>query len=87
MTILISSHEAFEAQDYDTAISHLDYATRKKKNEGQFYFLLGRSYMKKGDDQAARHWLSLAEEVAATDALKRRYASKIDILMSAPSNQ
>jgi Flp pilus assembly protein TadD len=76
---------AFEARDYDGAIAHLKYAIRRNKNEDQFYFLLGMSYMKKGDENAARRWLSRAEEVAATDALKRRYADKIDILLSAPS--
>jgi Flp pilus assembly protein TadD len=81
------AREAFLAQDYDGAISHLNYAIRKKKNEDQFYSLLGLSHLKKGDEQAARRWLSRAEEVAATDALKRRYASKIDILLSAPPGQ
>jgi Flp pilus assembly protein TadD len=78
------AREAFLAEDYDTAIRHLDYAIRRKKNEDQFCFLLGLSHMKKGDGQAARRWLSRAQEVAATDALKRRYSSKIDILLSAP---
>jgi Flp pilus assembly protein TadD len=78
------AREAFLAEDYDTAIGHLKYAVRKKQNEDQFCFLLGRSYLEKGDEAAARRWLSRAEEVAATDALKRRYSSKIDILLSAP---
>ena len=77
------AREAFLAQDYDAAIGHLKYAVRKKRNEDQFCFLLGRSYLEKGDEAAARRWLSRAEEVAATDALKRRYSSKIDILLSA----
>jgi Flp pilus assembly protein TadD len=77
------ARQAFQAKDYDGAIGHLKYAVRQKKNEDQFCFLLGLSYMKKGDEQAARHWLARAEEVAATDALKRRYASKMDILLSA----
>lgn len=81
------AREAFLARDYDAAISHLNYAIRKKKNEDQFYFLLGLTYVKKGDEQAARRWLSRAEEVAATDALKRRYASKMDILLSAPPDE
>jgi len=42
------------------------------------------SYLKKGDPKAARRWISRAEEVAATDALKRRYASKMDILLPPP---
>jgi len=77
------ARDAFQAGDYDAAIGHLSYAIRTK-NEDQFYFLLGLSHMKKGNAQAARRWLSRAEAVAATDALKRRYASKIDILTSAP---
>ena len=78
------AREAFDAQGYDTAIRHLDYAIRRKKNEDRFYFLLGLCYLKKGDQPAARRWMSRAEEVSATDALKRRYSSKIDILLSAP---
>ncbi|MGE5125317.1 MAG: tetratricopeptide repeat protein [Betaproteobacteria bacterium] len=81
------AREAFLARDYDAAIGHLTYAIRKKKNEDQFYYLLGLCHLKKGEEQVARRWLSRAEEVAATDALKRRYASKVDILLSAPPGQ
>lgn len=42
------AREAFGAGDYDAAIGHLNYAIRKKKNEDQFYFLLGLSHIKKG---------------------------------------
>lgn len=76
------AREALLAQDYDAAIGHLKYALGKKKSEDRFYFLLGLSYMKKGDAQAALRWLSRAEQVAATDALKRKYASKIEMLLS-----
>jgi Flp pilus assembly protein TadD len=75
------AREAFEKGDYDAAIDLVNDAIRKKRNEDQFYFLLGMSYLKKGDPKAARRWISRAEEVAATDALKRRYASKMDILV------
>jgi Flp pilus assembly protein TadD len=78
---------AFQAEDYDAAIRHLNGAIRQKKNEDQFYFLLGLSYLKKGDPRAARRWLSRAEEVAATDVLKRRYASKLDILLPPPQDE
>jgi Flp pilus assembly protein TadD len=77
------AREAFLEKNYDTAIDHLKYAIRKNKNEDQFYFLLGMSYLQKGDEKKARHWLGRAEEVAATDAVKRRYASKMDLLLSA----
>ena len=75
---------AFFAQDYDVAISHLKYAVRERQLEDQFYLLLGLCYLRKGDEQAARRWLARAEEVAATDALKRNYSSKINTLLSAP---
>ncbi len=80
------ARQAFQAGDYTAAIGYLKDAVRIKKNEDQFYFLLGLSYLKKGDARAARRWLSRAEEVAATDALKRRYASKMDILLPPPPN-
>jgi len=76
------AREAFLAMDYDTAISHLKYAIRKNRNEDQFYFLLGMCYLQKGNEQAARRWLARAEEVAATDVLKRRYSSKLEMLLS-----
>jgi Flp pilus assembly protein TadD len=81
------AREAFRAEDYDTAIGHLDYAVGQKENEDQFYFLLGLSHMRKGDEREARRWLTRAEEVAATDALKRRYADKIHILLSASPDE
>jgi len=76
------AREAYAAEDYDTAISNLKYAIRKQKNEDQFYFLLGMCYLQKGDEGAARRWLARAEAVAATDALKHRYSSKLELLLS-----
>lgn len=75
------ARQAYTAQDYDSAIGHLKYAIRKRPKEDQFYFLLGGCYLQKGDKPAAERWLAKAREVAATDALKRRYSSKIDILL------
>jgi Flp pilus assembly protein TadD len=77
------AREAFFSRDYATAISHLRYAVRKKPNEDLFCFLLGMAYLQSGDKAAARRWLTRAEEVAATDALKRNYSSKMDVLLSA----
>ncbi len=76
------AHEAFVAGDYDAAIAHLEYAIRVRKQEDRFYLLLGLCYLRKGDEPAAERWLERAKKVAATDALKRRYASKIEILLS-----
>jgi hypothetical protein len=75
------ARRAYQEQAYDVAIGHLKYAIRKRPKEDRFYFLLGASYLKKGDAPAARRWLARAEEVAATDALKRGYANKIDMLL------
>jgi Flp pilus assembly protein TadD len=81
------AQQAFRALDYDAAIGHLKYAVSQKKNEDQFCFLLGLSYMKKGDEKAARRWMSRAEQLAATDAVRSRYSSKIDRLLSAPRDE
>ncbi len=75
------ARRAYAAQNYDEAIGHLEYAIRKRPKEDEFYFLLGLNYLQKGNARAARRWLGRAEEVAATDALKRRYSRKIDILL------
>jgi len=75
------ARRAYSTQQYVAAIGHLRYAVRKRPKEDQFYFLLGASYLEKGDARAARRWFARAQEVAATDAVKRRYSSKIDTLL------
>lgn len=72
---------ALDAGDWDQAIGHLKYAVRKRPKEDQFCFLLGVAYLRNGDERAAQRWLARAQEVAATDALKREYASKADALL------
>jgi Flp pilus assembly protein TadD len=76
------ARDAYTAGDYGAAINHLRFAIRKKKNEDEFYFLLGLCYLQKGDERAAQRWLARAKAVAATDALKHRYSSKLDLLTS-----
>ena len=75
------AHQAYLAQKYDAAIGHLKYALRQRPREDRFYRLLGMSCMKKGDARAARRWFDRAREVAASDALRRSYSSKIDMLL------
>jgi Flp pilus assembly protein TadD len=81
------AREAFRAEDYDAAIGHLKNAIRRKKKEDQFYFLLGMCELKKNDPKEAREWLARAEAVAATGTLKRRYAAKMDLLLSSARDQ
>jgi tetratricopeptide (TPR) repeat protein len=76
------AHRAFLAKDYETAIEHLKYSVRKKRNEDTFYFLMGLSYLQKGNESAARRWLKKAEQVAEDDGLKRNYHSKLERLLS-----
>jgi Flp pilus assembly protein TadD len=75
------AREAYRAKRYDAAIGHLKYAIRQRPREDQFCFLLSLSYLGKGDTRAAQRWMAKAEEVAAGDPLKRKYARKIDILL------
>ena len=77
------AREAFLVEDYDTAIGHLKYSVKKKVNEDTFYFLMGLSYLQKGNESAARQWLEKAEQVAEDDGLQRNYHSKLEMLLSA----
>jgi Flp pilus assembly protein TadD len=76
------AHDAFLAREYDSAIGHLKYAVRKKKNEDSFYFLMGLSYLQKGNESAARRWLEKAERAAEDDGLQRDFHSKLNMLLS-----
>ncbi|MCH8117205.1 MAG: hypothetical protein IIA78_03685, partial [Proteobacteria bacterium] len=73
---------AFDQGDYKTAIGHLKFAVRKKNNDDTFYFLMSLSYLNNGEKQAAQRWMKKAEKVAEIDADKKRYHSKLDLLMS-----
>lgn len=77
------AYESFLAKDYQTAIAHLKYSVRKKNNEDTFYFLMGLSYLQKGDEPAARRWLEKAERVVENDGLKRDYHNKLERLFDA----
>lgn len=72
---------AFLAKDYESAIGHLKYSIRKNGDEDNFYFLLGLSYLQKGDESAARRWLEKAERMAQDDGLKRNYHNKLERLL------
>ena len=74
------AREAFLGKNYEAAIKHLRYSLRKKKNEDTFYFLMGLSYLGKGDDVVAQRWLKRAEEIATDDGLRRSYHNKIERL-------
>lgn len=75
------AHKAFLANDYETAIKHLKYAIRMRKNEDTFYFLMGLSYLEKGDELTAHRWLKKAQQVTADDGLKRNYHNKLERLL------
>jgi Flp pilus assembly protein TadD len=76
------AREAFDSEDYPTAINHLKIAVRKNKNEDMFYFLMSLSYLNNGDKEAARRWMRKAEEIAEMDADKQKYHRKLDLLTS-----
>ena len=71
---------AYAGKHYDEAIGHLKYAARQRPKEDRFPHLLALCYLGEGDVAAARRWLARAEELAATDALKRQYAAEIAAL-------
>lgn len=73
---------AFENEDFDSAIDHLNFAIRENKNDDNFYFLLSLSYLNIGEKESAQRWMKKAEEVAEVSADKKRYSNKFDLLMS-----
>lgn len=75
------ARDALAAGDSNAAIGHLKYAISRRASEDQFCFLLGVTYLRQGNQGAAQHWFARAKELAATDALKYRYSSKIDALL------
>jgi Flp pilus assembly protein TadD len=77
------AREALLEGDFESAQKNLNYAIRKRPKEDQFYFLLGMIHLQQGNAEAARKWFDKAEKLAASDALKRNYSNKIDMLMSA----
>lgn len=72
---------AFFARDYDKALEDLDFAIRRKPEEDSFHFLRGMVHLQLGDARRARADLEKAEAVAADDALKRNYHSKMELLL------
>ena len=75
------AQRAYAAGRWDEAVGHLRYAIRTRPREDRFYSLLGLVYLRKGDQPAARTWLARAAAVAATDAAKRAYSRKIEMLV------
>jgi Flp pilus assembly protein TadD len=72
------AREAFAEADYDGAIHHLKYATRKKKDEEWFYSLLGECYEKKGNRRAAERAFAKASSLAAAEASNRGFRTSGD---------
>jgi Flp pilus assembly protein TadD len=72
------AREAFGAGDWDAAIRHLKFATRRKPHEASFADLMARCYLGKGDERAARRWQARADELAAAGSPRRRHARTPD---------
>ena len=78
------AREAFNAGNWDAAISHLRFAVRKKRNEDTFYDLMARCHLAKGDERAAARWRARAQAAAAGDSPRRRWSGTIDTPPSTP---
>jgi len=55
--------EAFEAGDYPLSLSHLKAALKKQDNEQKFYWLLGETYARLGDETRANRAMAKARQV------------------------
>ena len=77
------AYKAFLAQNYESAIEHLEYSVKKRNREDAFYFLMGLSHLKNGDEAEARQWLEKAIEIADEKGLNRSYHNKLERLYGA----
>lgn len=75
--------EAYEAGDYQEALSLLRRAVRLRDDEHEFHRLLGLSYLHLGNEAAAVQSFSLAEEAAKNDVDRERYNQKQRLLVQA----
>ena len=73
--------EAYQAGDYDKAISLLRSAVRLREDEHEFYRLLGLSYLHLGDKAAALRNFDLAERAADSEVDRERYNQKQRLLV------
>ena len=75
------ANTAFVDGDYQTAIDHLLYATRIKKNDEKFCELLSLSYLMSGNKKEAARWMRKAEERAIEHEDRQKYHHKLDLIM------
>jgi Flp pilus assembly protein TadD len=73
--------ESFGGGDYEAAIKYTKSAIRLRDDEPRFYSLLSLSYLMSGDRDQALRWMEKAASVAAPDAERTRYQSKLNWLM------
>lgn len=79
------AREAFAEQDYEAAIAHLKYATRKDRDEPEACALLARCLLMLGDREKARSWAERALRLAEDDEQRRRLEAELaSVLGPAP---
>ena len=76
------AREAYDSGEYEEAIDHMKFAVRYKKNVDSFYYLLGLSYFRIGDQKSGERWISRAAESVEKDGLKQAYNRKLERLLS-----
>ena len=74
------AQESFDQGDYSAAARHARMAVNRKKEEPRFYSLLGLSYLKLGEMDAAQQQFSKAAELAEDEQERAIYNRKLDLL-------
>jgi tetratricopeptide (TPR) repeat protein len=72
---------AFEDRDFDTAIHHLKFATRKDKDAPEYCLLMAKCLLETGNEKKARSWLAKAERLAEDERQARRYSAEFEALV------
>jgi tetratricopeptide (TPR) repeat protein len=76
---------AYRAGRYEESLQHYRRAIKKKPKEHHFYFAAAKAYAQVGDSDRVRESLEKALEFAPDAKGRRRYAEKLERLVSFPS--
>ncbi|MCV6605816.1 MAG: hypothetical protein OIF34_10955 [Porticoccaceae bacterium] len=74
--------QAFEAQQFQQSLQHLNKAIARKDDEHLFYYLKGLNHFQLGDKERARSNFAKAEKRSQREYIRKQYRRKLDTLAS-----
>ncbi|MEX2327948.1 MAG: transglutaminase-like domain-containing protein [Pseudomonadales bacterium] len=74
------ARDAYSLADYQSALTHIANAIKRKNNEHQFYRVRGLAEYALGDRKAAQASLETAESLAGREDIAAQYSSKLEAI-------